>query len=317
MSKTLAELLQMRADMSLADLTSVGGVGGGVLVPEQAEFFLDLIYDQPTIFQDARQVVMLSPTKNIDRLGFNQRLMHATPGENTALSSGNRTKPAITEIQLVAKDYVGEVDIPYDVLTDSLERGNFETHIMTHIAKKVALDLAEFALQGDTTSSDPDYAVQDGWLKLCSSHTVDAAGAVISEDIMNRWYKAVPDKYLQNDAGWAFYLQRGVAVDWRHSVGGRMTPGGDAALRSGDIPPYSGIPVKKDNTIKSLPNTGFVQGLFVHPENLIIGIWKEITIETFRQIQTRTLQICIHMRAAFAVEQPDAASLLNNIAIAA
>jgi HK97 family phage major capsid protein len=188
---TAAELIE-RADMSLADLTSVGGVGGGVLVPEQADAFLDIIYDEPTIFKDARQERMLAPIKNINRIGFNSRLMHATPGENLALSPVNRSKPNLSELQLIAKDYVGEVDIPYNVLTDSLERGNFETHLMTHIAKRVAVDLALFALEGDTLSPDPDLAVQDGWLKLSSSHTVDAAGATISEDLMNRWYKAVP-----------------------------------------------------------------------------------------------------------------------------
>lgn len=306
-----------RADFSENDLISVNGVGGGILVPEQADAFLDTIYDEPTIFKDARQDKMTSVQKNINRIGFNGRIMHATPGENTALGSSQRSKPSTTEIQLLAKDYVGEVDIPYDVMQDSLERGNFETHILTHIAKRVALDLADFALNGDTASGDADYAVQDGWLKLCASHTVDAGGATIGEDMMNRWYKSVPPKYLNNGKGFAFYMQQMVANDWRHSFGGRQTPGGDAAVLSGANPPYAGLQVKGDNTINLISGTGYTKGLLVNPQNLIIGIWKTITIETFRVISQRMLQICIHMRAAFAVEQPDAAALVTNLAIAA
>jgi hypothetical protein len=96
-----------------------------------------------------------------------------------------------------------------------------------------------------------------------------------------------------------------------------MTIIGDKALTDNGIPPYSGVPVKKDNTILLLPNSGYTRGLFVHPQNLIIGIWKEITIETFRRIDQRMLQVCVHLRAAFQIEQPDAASVLTNVAIAA
>src|SRR5215472_90168 len=108
-----------RADMSLADLTVTGGVGGGILLPEQANAFLDVVYDAPTIFRDARQDRMGSPIKNIDRIGFNTRILHASPGENVAPDIAHRAKPTTSEIPLVAKDYVGEVNIPYNVLTDS------------------------------------------------------------------------------------------------------------------------------------------------------------------------------------------------------
>jgi hypothetical protein len=83
----------------------------------------------------------------------------------------------------------------------ALERGNFETRIMKHIGTRVGIDLAEFALAGDTLSTDPDLAVQDGWLKLAATHTVDAAGANIDDTLLSRLYKAVPDKYLENDLG--------------------------------------------------------------------------------------------------------------------
>jgi hypothetical protein len=185
---------------------------------------------------------------------------------------------------------------------------------MKHIGTRVGIDLAEFALAGDTLSPDPDLAVQDGWLKLAATHTVDAAGANIDDALLSRMYKAVPDKYLENDLGWSFYLQRVVAIDWRSSVSGRMTVGGDKALQEAGIPPFFGIPVKKDNTIKIDLTTGFTKGLFVHPQNLIVGIWKEVTIETWRDIKRRQLVVTVHLRAAFQIEQPDACSLLVNVA---
>jgi hypothetical protein len=71
--------------------------------------------------------------------------------------------------------------------------------------------------------------------------------------------------------------------------------------------------VRKDNTIKIDPTTGLTKGLFVHPQNLIVGIWKEITIETWRDIKKRQLVVTVHLRAAFQIEQPDACALLIGV----
>ena len=307
------EVLQ-RADLALSDLTS----GGGTLPPEVADRFIDEIYDATPIFSMATREKMASFQKKIPRLGFTSQILMASPGDNTALASGERSKPTTYQVTLDAKEYVGQVNLPYTVLEDNVEKENFQTKLLQHIAKQVSIDLAKAAYHGDTTlgagtNENNLLRVQDGWFKRASSHVVDVASANIDETVLARFYKAMPDKYISQDvSSYTMFLQREVALDWRSQVAGRMTIEGDRALVENAIPPYAGVPVVKDNVIKK--TAGLTQGLFCDPKNLIIGTWRQITLEAQRDIEKRQIKIVFSLRVAFNLFQPDALVRMDNVA---
>jgi hypothetical protein len=65
---TSASKIITRADIALADFAA----NGGLLLPEQANQFIDFIYDEPTILRQSRFIRMTGPQKKINGL----RLSH-------------------------------------------------------------------------------------------------------------------------------------------------------------------------------------------------------------------------------------------------
>jgi len=304
---------EVRADFALADLTS-----GGLLPPEVQARFIDEVYDATPIFAMAYRQRMNAPELRIPRVGFSGQILMPTPGDHTALADGDRSAPTTYQVVLNAKEYVGQINLPYTVLEDNVEKEAFQTHLMAHIAKQSGIDLARAAYHGDTTLANTTQSnrllrQQDGWFKLASNHVYDAAGKNIGEQQLAAWLKTMPDKYIANDVGdYAMFLQRDVALDWRSQVASRMTIEGDRALIQSAVPAYAGVPVVKDNIIQK--SNGLTQGLFCDPRNLIVGIYRQVTMEVFRNTKTRTIEVTFSIRCAFNRFQPDAIVRMDNIA---
>lgn len=73
MSISNNELL-MKVDMPLATLAS-----SGLMNPEQADTFIRMMQNTPTILRDARVVPMASDTRKVEKLGFGTRILR--PGQ--------------------------------------------------------------------------------------------------------------------------------------------------------------------------------------------------------------------------------------------
>ena len=69
---TSRDLLQ-KADMTVAELVA----NGGKLQPEDSASFLRKLIKEPTILRQARVVEMLSPERNINKIGFGTRILRA------------------------------------------------------------------------------------------------------------------------------------------------------------------------------------------------------------------------------------------------
>lgn len=137
-----------RADITLDDLAS----NGGLLNEEQANRFIDFVYEAPTLLKEVRQVKMNSHTTKIEKIGFGQRILRPSPGSGQELAANDRVKPTTDKIEINTEEVVGEVWLPYEVLEDNIEEANLEETIMRNIALRTAVDLEELAIQGDTGS---------------------------------------------------------------------------------------------------------------------------------------------------------------------
>src|ERR1035438_9251044 len=80
------ELLR-KADLALADLAS----NGGLLLPEQADTFIRVLIEQPTLLASARVVTMNTPTRKINKIGFGNRIMRRATS-STALADSDRSE---------------------------------------------------------------------------------------------------------------------------------------------------------------------------------------------------------------------------------
>ncbi|NPV54519.1 MAG: phage major capsid protein [Firmicutes bacterium] len=304
------ELLQ-KADMVLADLAA-----GGALQPEQANRFIDMVIDTPTIFKNARVERLAASKRIIDKIGFDQRILKPAV-ENTPLAEADRTKPTTGKVEIDTKEFIAEVRLGYQILEDNIEGRNLEDHIMRLIADRVALDLEELIIQGDTASADTYLKTMDGLLKRISSHIVDAQSVAISKELWKKLFKAVPTKYIRNKKEWGFYTSHSVEVDWRDFLADRATGAGDRFLLE-DVPAVAyGVPVYG---CAMMPETGtptvVTSAIFTHPKNIIVGFHRDISVETDKDITARQFIIVVTCRVGLALEEEDATAKMINIKVA-
>jgi hypothetical protein len=300
------ELLQ-KADIAVSDLSS----NGCLLLPEQADAFIRKMLIQPTLLSQVRRVTMNSPTRKINKIQFGSRILRPAVS-STALSSGDRSKPTTEQIELNTKEVIAEVHLPYDVIEDNIERGNIGTHneagapnasgglrdtIMTLIAERVALDLEELALLGDTASGDSYLALHDGYLVRMSSNVVDVAGSAISRTVLKNAMKAMPSQYRRNRALLKHFVSTEQEIEYRDTLANRETSLGDAQLQS-TAPVYgAGSPVEG---VALMPQA---KGFLCDPRNLIFGVQRDIHMETDKDIRARVYIIVVTARVALQIEE--------------
>lgn len=320
---TPKEILE-KATMIVTDLSS----DGGYLNPEQANRFILDVQDQPTLLNEIRVVPMNSPQRIIENIGFGSRILHVAPAATaaggTALGSGDRSQPSTGKIVLTTKEVIAEVNIPYDVLEDNIERGGLEDTIMGMITARVSLDLDELLVLGDVDDGADDYIkLFDGIVEMATKadpsgagtggtlyHTVGVGTAsAMGRHVFKLAIKTMPNKYLRNRQAMRFYVSPNNELDYRDTVADRQTGLGDQTVqRWQPLTPF-GVPLVPATFI---PDTTCA---FVDPLNIIMGIQRDILIETDRIIRERVIVIVVTLRIAIACETRDALVTITGIGL--
>jgi HK97 family phage major capsid protein len=297
-----------RTDFALSNLSS-----GGLLATEVYNKFIQIAQNSTPVLKAARRVDMKSHTTKIPKITFASRIMKANPGSNTPLDPADRAAPTTSDVTLTSKEINGEVDIPYEVLEDNVEKENFETTLLEQIAIRFGLDLEELFLAGDTGSGDAYLAVMDGWLKKITSNVVNASTAALSAALLDAARVAVPLRFRQRGR-YLNYVEDHAAETWRQLVGQRATILGDKYAIEGGAPPHSGSPVMAVGqmpVVSGSPNTS--TAVFTDPSNLVFGVWREVEIRPWDYPPNRQIKFLIRARVACAVEQEDAAAKITNV----
>lgn len=173
----------MKATVSLPNIS---------LEAEEADAFIDVVYDESLLFKNANFIRMVKNTKNLRHLGISSRILYA----GTLNSSDYLTELDENLIQLQAKKLVGILVIDDDDLEDLPEGPGYFDHVMEMAAKKISNELEEVALLGDT-GTQSGFGTKDarkqinGWFKQLdnsqSSETYynDVTGATTMLDASN------------------------------------------------------------------------------------------------------------------------------------
>lgn len=311
--------IAQRADLALADLTA----NGGVLDPEHQNTFFRKIIDEPTLIRQVRQQQMNAPEMKIPKIGFGSRVLRPAPntgsgGFNDAnvnsryLAAALRAKPDFDQVTLSTTEYIAEIHLHDDLLEDNIEREAMADTIMTLLAERVALDLEELVIMGDTGMSaglDPDGYLRtlDGVLKMSDANVVDATNAPISVNVYNDMKKSMPTRFRRNLSTLRYLNSMDVESDYRVQVASRGTALGDAILTGSAPLPVLGTPLQG---VALMPEA---QGLLIDPKNVIFGIQRNVRIERQRDIRARSWIIVLTMRLGFALEEKDAIVKLTNL----
>jgi len=293
MSQLSNRTILEKADLALSDLTA----GGGVLKPAQALKFMRLLIKKSVLMQMVTAVPMGSPKQEISQIKFGKRILRPAQ-ESTALAPADRAKPDLSKVELDAKLVKAEVRLSDETLEDSIERGELRQTIMELIAEAIARDMEELVIKGDTTSTDPFLALMDGLIKQATSHVVDVAGGPISKNVLADLLKTLPSEYLVDKKVMAFLGSVDADLNYRSSLAERATVGGDKFLEQDTPVLYSGVPfVPIPLFPEDLGTTGNQTAvLLTNPKNVMVGIWRQIRIETQRLISEGVLHIVATMR---------------------
>ena len=309
MSYTDNRTILQKADLALADLTA----GGGILKPAQAQKFMRLLIKDSPLMRLATVVPMQSPKQQLSKIKFGSRVLR--PGaEATALPLADRARPDLSEVELDAKLFKAEVRLSDEVIEDSIERGELRQTIMEMMAEAISRDMEEVLINGDTLSADPFLAVMDGALKQATSNVVDAGGAAISKNLLRDMLKTIPSEHLRDKKAMRFMTSVDADLDYRNTLAERATAVGDRLLE-GDTPVlYSGVPLQPIPLFPENLGAGSDQTviLLCNPKNLHVGIWRNIRVESARDISEGTLKIVATLRfdVKFA-EEPGVAKAIN------
>lgn len=317
MPESNAALLQ-RADLALADLSS----NGGLLDAEQTNAFLDIIQESPTILKQVRFIRMTAPQRKINKIGFNSRILRAASQTGGANDDGSndryvrkadRAKPTTSQIQLSTEEVIAEVRLPYEVLEDNIEGQSMDAHIMRLIGERVAIDLEELALAGDTSLSATDafLGLQDGYLKRITSHVVDNVSAGPTPALFDAGMLALPQKYHRSLPQMKHFISVANRIKYRSNVAKRATGYGDSALTQ-DIALFAaGVPIEAAPMLAATSNG--TKGILTIPNNLIFGVQREVRVETDKDIRSREYIVVVTARVATQIEEEDAAVKYINI----
>lgn len=294
-----------KADLALSDLETAGKLN-----PEQTDRFIRTLIDQPTLLNAVRTVAMGAPQMKINKIGFGSRILRPAVSA-TALADSDRVKPDLGQVQLETKEVIAEVNIPYDVIEDNIEKGNVNVPLQTGagglhqtivdlMAERAALDLEELAIQGDTANvSDSYLALQDGYLKLATAN-VASVGGVFDKAAVKTALKTMPTRYLRNRSAMSHFVSVDNETEARDQYGARQTAMGDQQVQ-GLLPVY--IYGSRVTPVALMPGAN---GLFTDPMNLIFGIQRNIMIEYTKDIRARVFIIVLTCRIDFAIEEVNA-----------
>jgi len=346
-NETLEKAVNAGTQVSTGFGSATGGTGvhvasengnGGLLNPEQSARFLDYMFDATVIGKVARTVRMKSDTAEIDRMSVGEKLMKlATEADNTAANSG----VTFSKISLTTKKLRMDWELSTESLEDNIEGADLEDHIARLMATQAGNDIEDVLLNGDTAlTGDALYKSFDGVVKKAkaSGRVVDAAGATISREVFNKALKAMPRKYKQRRGDLRFLAGSNLIQDflYANSIGTNQTIPQDIAssvIRGGVAPlggpagyvaPFAfGIPIV-EVPLLSETQTGTHSGAagshgdihLTFPNNVVIGIKRDVTVYRFFQPRKDTIEYTMYTRVGVQIEQADAWVVIKNVKVA-
>lgn len=221
-------------NIQTGDLTS-----GGQLNPLQQSQFITLVKKFSVLLPQVRFVRMPRPMMDIDKLWVGEPV---TESVDEATDTGNLSKAKFQRITLAVKKVRSAWNITTEVLQGNIEQNDFEQTVMNTFIERIATDLEDLAINGDTTlvgTTPRDRLLRrlDGFLKITDdAHIFDVGGVSIQKGIFSAMKRRMPKQY-KNDPGLRWLLGDGLAVDWADVVSDRGTILGDAALQGAEMSP--------------------------------------------------------------------------------
>ena len=129
--------------------------GEGLLYPDQANRFLDYMWDATILAKAARTIRMRSNTTEIDRVAVGQRIMTVAQEDNPRDYVQGYTNAAATfnKISLTTRKLRLDWELSSESLEDNIEGPDLEDHIARLMATQAGNDIEDLLINGTGTDS--------------------------------------------------------------------------------------------------------------------------------------------------------------------
>jgi len=318
--------------------TEVAAGSGGLLNPDQANRFIDYMWDATVLGQQVRTIRMRANTADIDKVNVGERLMRlATEAVDTGVNAGATfTKVSITTVKLRM-----DFEISTESLEDNIEGDALEDHIARLMATQAGNDIEDVSINGDVSQTSVQLInALDGWSvkALAGAHVVDQGGAALNRAAFNAALKKMPRKFMQNRAALKFFSGSNLIQDYRYGLtqtssglidlfelAGTITTQGpvkpegkagfsiDAAygLRIQEVPLFN--EAKAGTYSGASGNHGELW--LTYPQNLLVGIKREVQVYREFRPKKDTTEYTVYVRTGVQIENTDAFVVVKNIKV--
>ena len=284
---------------------------GGKLNPEQSSNFIDYIVNEAVALSRVQVRRMNAPQATIDELtGATRKLRRGV--ENTAPAGvqniGTR-KRTLTTVETILPE-----DITLSFLEDNIERKGAENHIVKILATMFGNDLNDLAWNGDEAAAtgDVDFVtINDGWLKIIAAAviagTVDATGATSPGAVLASLRKHMPSKFKAR-TDLVYFAPVPFVEAYAEELAGRETGLGDQIV-------VNGLPAVRyfGNLVVGDPALQSGEVIFTPEENLVVGIQRDMTVDSMYQPRKRAVEYTIAGRSDFEIVTGEAIVRAHNL----
>lgn len=318
--------------------STLGGAGTGILYPEQADRFIDYMWDQTALSSMVRRVKMRNPTQDIDKMAVGQRLARkATEG----VDDGVNADPTFSKISMTTVKIRLDWELTTEALEDNLEGEALEDHVARLMATQLGNDLEDLFINGDTISSDALLKSLDGFvkrLKAAGAHVISPATPTTGLDrgVFNKVVKNMPRKYLSRRGDLRFMTSPGILQDFLNTTAGTTgdrffnlpervyeNPQGISGQGGGSvgIRPFGldlvEIPLLPEDVAGTYSGATGDHGVawWTFPQNLIVGVQREITVYREFKPKKDSIEYTVYTRVANNVENLDAVVYCKDIKV--
>jgi hypothetical protein len=194
-------------------------------------------------------------------------------------------------------------------MENNLETDNISNVILDLASTRLANDLEVVAISSDSTNGalDPVLQLQNGILKRITTNVVDASGDTVDLDKFAALQTAIPTKYMNNLGAMKYYVHHHKELAWRQALAARGTALGDATVTGTRAVPALGVDLQR---VAQMPSS---QILFTDPKNIIMGVQRNMRLETERYPRSRMTAFIFTVKIGFQLEQEDATAKLINL----
>lgn len=296
------------------------GTASGILAPEQANRFIDYVWDATVLAQDGRRVKMRANTMELEKVNVGERVIRAA---NQADGTYTNTGATFTKIELTTTKIRLDWEVSTEALEDNIEGAALEDHLVRLMTNAFANDLEDLAINGDGSTGD-FLSILDGF---CNQVT---AGSDAHESIAyvtgNEWtpevlqgaVSALPRKYRALKSGLKFYAgsetfagivqSNGTLADavYTEDYRNQWLDGKGQVLGSARVTRAIGIPVLE---VPYFPDD-YVELTF--PQNRVWGFQRNITLHREYKPKKDTIEYTVYVRFGVAWEELDSVSYIDS-----